>query len=121
MRFDYWFLRYYKYYAARRLIDLCLVAVVLIFSFYFFDKNAMIGSFTERVKTEVLKLKSVNRSYVRNGPSDLSSDAVTPFKIPKSCISSDARNCVCYDQHTTVITDFPVDRCQDIVNGLTRF
>jgi hypothetical protein len=121
MRFDYWFLRYYKYYAARRLVDLCLIAVASGFSLYFFNKSTMIDFFTSRVKTEVLKLKSVNKSNVRDKPDDLSSETAVPSSIPKFCISSDTRDCVCYNQHATVIKGFPVDRCQDIVNGFARF
>jgi len=81
----------------------------------------MIGFFTDKVKTEVLKLNGVSKSYVPAVPENSSPGFVVPSRIPRSCFSSDTRGCVCYDQHTTVIKDFPVDRCQDIVNGFTRF
>lgn len=122
MRFDYWFLRYYGRYASRRLVfNLCLIAIVLSFSFYFFSKSAMVGFITNKLKTEVSKLKSVNKSYAHDISKDSPSEFDVPSRIPKSCFSSDIRGCVCYDQHTIVIKDFPVDRCQDIVNGFARF
>ncbi|WP_350135847.1 hypothetical protein [Nitrosomonas sp.] len=121
MRFDYLFLRYYGRYAWRRLaFDLCLIVIILSFSFYFFDKSAMLGFFTNKVKTEVLKLKSVNRSYAFD-KLEVSPPEVVPPRIPKSCFSSDTRGCFCYDQHTIVIKDFPVDRCREIINGFSRF
>lgn len=38
-------------------------------------------------------------------------------RIPKSCFSSKSQGCVCYDQYTNRIKDFPVKRCEDIING----
>ena len=84
-------------------------------------------AFTDNVKTEVLKLRSLKRSYVREEATDpllknSSYSGVTfPSRIPKSCLFSSTRDCVCYDQHTIVIRDFPLDRCLDIVNGFARF
>ena len=122
MRFDYWLFRYYRRYGGRRpVFDLCLIAVVLSFSFYYFDRGAMLGFFTNKVKNEVSKLKSVNRSYTHDMSEDSSSVVVVPPRIPKSCFSSDTRGCVCYDQNTILIKDFPVDRCQEIINGFARF
>lgn len=115
MRFAYRLFRYYKYYSGTRLIfDLCLIAIIFGCVFYFFDKNAMVGFFTNNLKTEVSKLKSAKRSYASDITRDSSGDAVLPSRIPKSCFSSDTRGCVCYDQHTIIISDFPVSRCYDI-------
>lgn len=117
MRFAFRFLRYYKYYSGKRLVlDLCLILVILVCAFYFFDRNA-ISSMTGNLKTEVSKLKSVKKFRTSDVPIDSSSEV----RIPKSCFSSDTRGCVCYDQHTTIIGDFPLDRCQDIINGFSRF
>jgi len=124
MRFDYWFLRYYKYYAGRKLIfDLCLIVVILSlgFTFYFFGRSTMAGFFVNHMKTEVSKLKSLKKSSIHDVSEESSSGDVALSRIPKSCFSSDTRGCVCYDQHTIVIKDFPVDRCRDIVNGFARF
>lgn len=111
-----------RYYSGKRLVfDLCLIAVVLGFSFYFLDKSSMIYFLTNNLKTEVSKLKTVKKSYSHDTPINSSSEVVLPSRIPKSCFSSDARGCVCYDQHTTIIRDFPMDRCRDIVNGFARF
>ena len=130
MRFYYSFFRYYKRYTRGRLIfDLCLIAVILSLAFYFFNiRSSMIRALTDNVKTEVLKLKSVNKSYVRDDSTvpplskNPSYSGVTfPSRIPKSCLFSSTRDCVCYDQHTIVIRDFPLDRCLDIVNGFARF
>ena len=129
MRFYYSFFRYYKRYTRGRLIfDLCLIAVILSLAFYFFDnRSSMIRALTDNVKTEVLNLRSVKRSYVRDEATvPLSKNSsyygVTfPSRIPKSCLFSSTRDCVCYDQHTIVIRDFPLDRCLDIVNGFARF
>ena len=129
MRFYYSFFRYYKRYTRGRLIfDFCLIAVILSLSFYFFhNRSSMIMAFTDNVKTEVLKLRSVKRSYVPDEATDplsknSSYSGVTfPSRIPKSCLFSSTRDCVCYDQHTIVIRDFPLDRCLDIVNGFARF
>lgn len=124
MRFDYLFLRDYRRYSGKRLIfDLCLIVVVLSLgsAFYFFGRSAMKGFFVDHMKTEVLKLNGLNKPYIHNMTDKSSSEDVALSRIPKSCFSSDTRGCVCYDQHTTVIKDFPVDRCQDIVNGFTRF
>lgn len=112
---DYWFLRHYK----RNSMVLWLAAIVLGFSFFFLYRIAMIGFFTDRVKTEVLKLQTLNKPYTQGVTS--SNSEVVPSRIPKSCFSSDARGCVCYDQHTIVIKDFPVDSCQEIINGFARF
>ncbi len=124
MRFAYRFLRYYRYYSGKRLVfDLCLIAVILSFSFYFLDKSSMImiDSLTNNLKTEVSKLKTVKKPYAHDISSNSSSEVILPSRIPKSCFSSDTRGCVCYDQYTTIIRDFPVDRCHDIVNGFARF
>lgn len=122
MRFAYRFLRCYKYYSGKRLVfDLCLIAVVLSFFFYFFDKSSMIDSLTNNLKTEVSKLKTVKKPYTHDIPSNSSSEVISPSRIPKSCFSNDTRGCVCYDQHTTIIRDFPLDRCYDIVNGFSPF
>ena len=75
----------------------------------------------DHMKTEVSKLKSLNKPYAHDMSGESSSEGAAPSRIPKSCFSSNTRGCVCYDQHTIVIKDFPVDRCQDIVNGLARF
>ncbi len=115
-----WLLRYYKYYSARRLVfDLCLIVAILGFSFYY--RSTMVDFVTGMVKTEVSKLKTSDKPYIHDAPKKISSDVIVSPRIPKSCFSSDARGCVCYDQHTTVIKDFPVDRCRDIVNGFSRF
>lgn len=123
MRLDYWLLRYYQYRFGRRLFfDLFLIFIILGLGFaFFFGRSAMIGFFTDKVKTEISKLQSVSKSYVPAVPNISSPEAIVSSRIPKSCFSSDARGCVCYDQHTTVIKDFPVDRCRDIVNGFSRF
>lgn len=87
----------------------------------------MFDFITDKVKAEILKLPSISRSHIHSAPvpslSDTSSysESLVPSRIPRSCFFSDPRGCVCYDQHTIVIKDFPVDRCQDIVNGFTRF
>lgn len=122
MRFAYRFLRYYRYYSGKRLVfDLCLIAVILIFFFYFLDKSSMIDSLANNLKTEVSKLKTVKKPYTHDISSNSSSEVILPSRIPKSCFSSATRGCVCYDQYTTIIRDFPVDRCHDIVNGFARF
>lgn len=38
-------------------------------------------------------------------------------RIPKSCFSSQSQGCVCYDQYTNRIKDFPEKRCRDIIDG----
>lgn len=81
----------------------------------------MVGFITNKLKTEVSKLKSVNKSYAHDISKDSPSEIVVPSRIPKSCFSSDIRGCVCYDQHTIIIKDFPVDRCEEVVNGFARF
>ena len=88
----------------------------------------MITALTDNVNTEVLKLKNLNRSHVRDDVTVPSlqknssySEVIFPSRIPKSCFSNDTRGCVCYDQHTIVIKNFPLDRCLDIVNGFARF
>ncbi len=111
-----------RYYSGKRLVfDLCLIAVVLGFSFYFLNKSSMIYFLTNNLKTEVSKLKAVKKPYTHDIHSNSSSEVIPPSRIPKSCFSSDTRGCVCYDQHTTIIRDFPVDRCHDIVNGFAPF
>lgn len=104
----------------RSVFNLCLVAFVLGFAF-FFGRIAIIGLFADKAKTEISNLKIVNRLTVHDMPVDSSLEAAVPSRIPKSCFFNNTRSCVCYDQHTVVIKDFPVDRCQDIVNGLARF
>jgi len=122
MRFDYRFLRYCKSHTGGGLFFiLSLIVIILSFSFYFFGRAAMIGFLANNARTEVLKLQSVSKSYVPDKSDDFSSVADSPSRIPKSCISGDSRDCICYDQYATVIRDFPVDRCQDIVNGFARF
>jgi hypothetical protein len=121
MRIGYWFLRYYRrYHGGMSVFKLGLIALVLGFVF-FFGRIAMMDFFVDRVKTEVSKLQTMNRHYVHDIPENSSSEVVFPFRIPKSCFFSDIHSCVCYDQHTIMIKDFPVDRCQDIVNGFARF
>lgn len=123
MRFGYyWFLRYYK----RHSLVFWLAAIILGFSFHFLYKTAMMNFLIDKVKTESLQLRSINKPYMHNAPapslSDSSySESLVPSRIPKSCFSSADRGCVCYDQHTIVIRDFPLYRCLDIVNGLARF
>lgn len=123
MRFGYWFLRYCK----RNSLILFLAVIVLGFSFHFLYRTAMMSFLIDKVKAEVLKLPSVNKSQIRSVPvpslSDTSvySESPVPSRVPKSCFSSDDRGCVCYDQYTIVIRDFPADRCQDVVNGFSRF
>lgn len=41
-------------------------------------------------------------------------------RIPKSCIRRDYESCVCYDQFTNRINDFPLRRCNDIVDGVDQ-
>ncbi len=121
MRLGYWFFRYYKYRSGGKLVfNLFLIAIVLGFA-VFFSRIAMMSFLTDKVKTEISKLQSVSKSYVPAVLDISSPEAVISSRIPKSCFSSDARGCVCYDQYTTVIKDFPVDRCRDIVNGFSRF
>ena len=122
MRFYYSFFRYYK----RHSLVLWLAAIILGFSFHFFYKTAMMNFLIDKVKTEALQLRNINKPYMHNAPgpslSDFSySESLVPSRIPKSCFSSDTRGCVCYDQHTIVIRDFPLNRCLDIVNGFARF
>ncbi|MBV6446688.1 hypothetical protein [Nitrosomonas sp.] len=122
MRFSYWFLRYYK----RNSLVLFLIVIVLGFFFNFLYRTAMISFLTDKVKAEILNLRSINKPSIGGLPvsplSDTSSDSesIVPSRIPKSCFSSD-RGCVCYDQYTIVIKDFPLDQCQNIVNGFARF
>ncbi|MER0172140.1 MAG: hypothetical protein DU489_16420 [Nitrosomonas sp.] len=123
MRFISWFFRYYR----PNSLVFCLAVIVLGFSFHFLYRIAMIDFITDKAKAEILKLPSINRPHIHSTPlpslsdSAADSEAGISSKIPKSCFSSDARGCVCYDQHTIVIKDFPVDRCQDIVDGFARF
>ena len=119
MRLSYWFFRYYR----RHSLILCLALIVLGFSFHFLYRTAMVSFLIDKVEAVVLKLPSINKPSIGVLPvSPLSdSESIVPSRIPKSCFSSDDRGCVCYDQHTIVIKDFPVDRCQDVVNGFTRF
>lgn len=128
MRFDYWLFNYYRRYARRRLIfDLCVIVVFLSLIFYFFDnKSAVVSAFTSNVQTGISKLEIMKRLRDRNevaapSSSKNSSEVIFPSTAPRSCLSSDARGCVCYDQYTVVIRDFPEDRCQDIVKGFARF
>ncbi|MDR4520008.1 MAG: zonular occludens toxin domain-containing protein [Nitrosomonas sp.] len=41
-------------------------------------------------------------------------------RIPKSCIRRNYDNCICYDQFTNRIDDFPVKRCNDIIDGVDQ-
>lgn len=41
-------------------------------------------------------------------------------RIPQSCLKSKSQGCVCYDQYQNRIQDFPLKRCEDIVNGLDQ-
>lgn len=121
MWLGYRFLRYYKYQSRSRLIfDLFLIAIFLGFAI-FFSRIVMMSFLTDKVKTEISKLQSVSKSYVPVVPGSSSPGIAVPSRVPKSCISGDSRDCVCYDQYTTVIKDFPLDRCQEIVNGFSRF
>jgi len=80
-----------------------------------------------KLEAKILNFQSINKPSIGGLPvsplSDTSSysESLVPSRIPKSCFSSDDRGCVCYDQYTIVIKDFPVDRCQDVVNGFARF
>jgi hypothetical protein len=116
MRYGYYdFLRYYR----RNSVVLWLAGIILGFSFLFLYRTAMVSFMVDKVKTEILKLQTFNKSHTQ-GITSSHSEAV-PSRIPKSCFSSDARGCVCYDQYTVVIKDFPEDRCRDVVNGFARF
>jgi hypothetical protein len=123
MRFGYWFFRYYR----RNSLILFLAVIVLGFSFHFLYRTAMMSFLIDKIKAEVLKLPSINKSQIRSAPvpslSDTSvySESLVPSRIPKACFSSDDRGCVCYDQYTIVIKDFPSARCRDVVNGFSRF
>lgn len=81
----------------------------------------MFDFITDKVKTEILKLPSINKPHIHSAPVPSHSESLVPSRIPKSCFFSDARGCVCYDQHAIIIKDFPADRCQDIVNGFALF
>lgn len=109
---------FFRYYSRNSLVIL-LVLIVLGFSFHFLYRTAMVSFMADKVKTEILKLRTFNKSHTQSITSS-HSEAV-PSRIPKSCFSSDARGCVCYDQYTVVIKDFPEDRCRDVVNGFARF
>jgi hypothetical protein len=41
-------------------------------------------------------------------------------RIPQACLKSKSNGCVCYDQYQNRINDFPLKRCEDIVNGLDQ-
>ena len=123
MRFSYWFLRYYK----RNSLVLFLIVIFLGFFFSFLYRTAMISFLTDKLEAKILNFQSINKPSIGGLPvsplSDTSSysESLVPSRIPKSCFSSHDRGCVCYDQYTIVIKDFPVDRCQDVVNGFARF
>lgn len=69
---------------------------------------------------EVMKLnKAPDIYYYRPVNSNYPELAKAP-RIPKACLQSKANGCVCYDQYQNRINDFPLKRCEDIVNGLDQ-
>lgn len=127
----------------------CLICVLIGVISYFMNKSTMLGfgKAEDAVKSEQSKTAD---SFLGNDyqSSASSTKTTTPDKplplnqapdiyhylpkdpafpeiskaprIPKACFENKLRGCICYDQYTNIIKDFPEKRCKDIVAGLDQ-
>lgn len=134
----------------KRLIFLvCLICVLMGVIGYFMNKSTMLGFGKAEAAVKSEQSKTAD-SFMGNDyqPSASSTKTTTPDKplplnqapdiyhylpkdpafpeiakaprIPKSCFSSKSQGCVCYDQYTNRIKDFPEKRCLDIIAGMDQ-